>query len=43
MWFRKEEEFIWIDVMGGDSGPKRLHNTVNRMVDFLKMDRHTLK
>lgn len=29
--------------MGGDSGPKRMHMVMNRMVDFLKMDPDALK
>ena len=29
--------------MGGDSGPKRLHAVVNRMVDYLKLDQEALR
>lgn len=43
IWFRREADFVWIDVMGGDSGPKRLHAVVNKMVDCLKLDRTSLK
>jgi len=43
IWYRKEDEYVWIDVMGGDSGPKRLHAVVNRMVDYLKLDQEALK
>jgi len=32
-----------MDVMGGDSGPKRVHAVINRLVDCLKMDRNQLK
>jgi tRNA A37 N6-isopentenylltransferase MiaA len=39
IWHRKEEDYVWVDVMGGDSGPKRLFTVVNRIVDYLKMDR----
>ena len=39
IWFRKEEDFYWVDVMGGDSGPKRLYSVVNRLIDGLKMDK----
>ena len=43
IWYRKEDDFVWIDVMGGDSGPKRLYAVVNKMVDNLKLDREVLK
>lgn len=39
IWHRKEEDFIWVDVMGGDSGPKRLHATVNKIVDLIRMEK----
>jgi len=29
--------------MGGDSGPKRLHATVNKMVDYIKMEREGIR
>lgn len=25
IWYRKEQDFVWMDAMGGDSGPKRMH------------------
>lgn len=44
IWYRKEHDFVWIDVMGGDGGsPKKLHTVVNRIVDCLKLDKETLK
>jgi hypothetical protein len=32
-----------MDVMGGDTGPKRLHAVINRLVDCLKMSELELK
>lgn len=34
MWFRKEDEFLWIDVMSEG----KIHNVVNKMIDILKRD-----
>ena len=43
IWYRKECDFVWMDVMGGDSGPKRIHAVINRLVDCLKLNRNNLK
>ena len=32
-----------MDVMGGDSGPKRMHAVINKLVDCLKMKPEDLK
>jgi hypothetical protein len=32
-----------MDVMGGDSGPKRIHAVINRLVDCLKLNPSDLK
>ena len=42
IWFRKEEDFLWIDVMGG-STIKRLNDVVNRVIGCVAMDRNKLK
>lgn len=43
IWYRKEADFVWMDVMGGDSGPKRIHAVINRLVDCLKLNPNDLK
>ena len=43
IWYRRESEFVWMDAMGGDAGPKRMHQVVNRLFECLKMDRQSLQ